>query len=306
MKHLLIRLLGIQHPTSSTEKTVALLGASIAIIAVYFCGKWATGQQGAMAILPSMGASAVLLFAVPHGPLSQPWALFAGNILSAMVGVACAILIGDQVVAAGMAVGLSIVVMHAARCVHPPGGATALAAVIGGADIHALGYSYVLVPVLLNCMVIFVVAVIFNYGFSWRRYPAGLMRYAATAPAKTAERAIQVKHIEQAMDKMDMLIDVSAEQIKQVFDKAQALLRDERIEYLDVELGAFYTNAKSGLAWSVRQIIDEYAHADPRKHMLIYRTVDGNNRSSTDSCSLEEFSEWAKEKMRPVKSEIKQ
>ena len=301
MKRSVLNLLGIQHPTSSTEKAISVLGAGIAIALVYMVSQYVSGHDGAMAILPSMGAAAVLLFAVPHGPLSQPWALFAGNTLSALVGVACALRFDNIILAAGLAVGLAILVMHLARCVHPPGGATALAAVMGGEAIRGLGLNYVIMPVLLNCLVISVVAVVFNYGFSWRRYPLGLMRYATTAAAKGKENAIQLRHIEQAMDAVDMLMDVNAEQIKQVVDRAQTLLMDERIEHLQVELGAFYTNAKPGLAWSVRQIIDEYAHCDPRKHMLIYRVVDGNNKSSTGSCSLEEFSGWAKEKMQPVR-----
>ena len=78
-----------------------------------------------------MGAATVLLFGVPHGPLSQPWALFAGNLLSAFVGVSCFMLISNTFIAAGVAVSLSMGLMFVCRCVHPPGGATALAAVIG-------------------------------------------------------------------------------------------------------------------------------------------------------------------------------
>ena len=121
-----------------------------------------------------MGASAVLLFAVPHGALSQPWNVFGGHVLSAIIGVSCAMLFSNEIIAASAAVGIAIGVMHYLRCIHPPGGATALAAVIGGEATHALGYQFVITPVLINALVMLAVAVAFNFAFPWRRYPAWL------------------------------------------------------------------------------------------------------------------------------------
>ena len=69
---------------------------------------------------------------------------------------------------------LAIGAMHYLRCIHPPGGATALSAVLGGPAIEALGLQFILTPVLLNVIVILTVAVLYNYLFYWRRYPAGL------------------------------------------------------------------------------------------------------------------------------------
>ncbi|MFX8373896.1 HPP family protein, partial [Acinetobacter baumannii] len=80
----------------------------------------------------SMGASAVLLYAVPHGALSQPWAVLAGHAVSAVAGVAAARNISDPALAAAVAVGTAILAMHYLRAIHPPGGATALTAVVGG------------------------------------------------------------------------------------------------------------------------------------------------------------------------------
>lgn len=121
-----------------------------------------------------MGASAVLLFAVPHGQLSQPWSVFGGHILSAIVGVTCARWIPNEMLAASTAVGAAIGVMYYLRCIHPPGGATALVAVIGGEGIHSLGYQFVITPILINVCVMLVVAVLYNYLFAWRRYPISL------------------------------------------------------------------------------------------------------------------------------------
>ena len=174
----LVRLLSIDSSVSSAEKLASTLGGFIGIFLISSISFHFTGASGAALIVPSMGASAVLVFAVPHGKLSQPWALFGGQLSSALVGVSCYYLVPNVFLASGLAVGLAIGTMHILRCVHPPGGATALAAVIGSAQIHALGYGYVLTPVFLNTVIIFVTAVAFNSFFPWRRYPVSLMRFA--------------------------------------------------------------------------------------------------------------------------------
>ena len=127
------RFFGIESENiSSAEKVVSSLGGFISISLIAYISYQFTGAIGAALIAPSMGATAVLLFAVPHGKLSQPWPLFAGNLVSAWVGVTCFIVIPNVFLAAGLAVGLAIALMHLLRCIHPPGGATAIAAVIGG------------------------------------------------------------------------------------------------------------------------------------------------------------------------------
>ncbi|VEA74072.1 HPP family [Serratia rubidaea] len=79
-----------------------------------------------------MGASAVLLFAVPASPLAQPWSIVGGNLVAALIGVSCGKLIGDPGLACGVAACLAIGVMFKLRCLHPPSGAVALTAILGG------------------------------------------------------------------------------------------------------------------------------------------------------------------------------
>ena len=112
---------------SHTERLVSTAGGALVIFCIFVITRASLGPAGTLLIIPSMGASAVLLFAVPHGALSQPWNVFGGHILSALVGVTCAIVIPDEIIAASLAVGLAIGAMHYLRCIHPPGGATALA-----------------------------------------------------------------------------------------------------------------------------------------------------------------------------------
>lgn len=144
----------------------------VGIIGVAQVSQSQLGLVGSASIIASMGSSAVLLFAVPHGPLSQPWSVFGGHLVSAIVGVTCVKLIPASMLAAAIAVALAIGAMHYLRCIHPPGGATALGAVLGGDAVHQLGYQFVITPVMLNAITILLVALLFNAPFAWRRYPA--------------------------------------------------------------------------------------------------------------------------------------
>ncbi|MCI0506272.1 MAG: HPP family protein [Gammaproteobacteria bacterium] len=156
---------------------MSTLGGFIGITAVILVSHDFLGADDSSMIIASMGASSVLLFAVPHGPLSQPWAVLGGHTLSAFIGVTCGVVVPDKYIAAALAVGLSIGAMHYLRCIHPPGGATALTAVIGGGAIQSLGYQFVVTPVLINACVILIAAIGINFPFPARRYPLALNRY---------------------------------------------------------------------------------------------------------------------------------
>src|SRR4030067_370588 len=117
--------LGVEiNPVSHTERLISTVGGFLGIFFILITSGWVLGDRDAtLLVVGSMGASAVLLFAVPHGPLSQPWALIGGHTLSAFIGVACAMLVPDLFLAAALAVGLATGTMHVLRCIHPPGGA---------------------------------------------------------------------------------------------------------------------------------------------------------------------------------------
>ena len=110
---------------SITEKAVSAFGGGLAILALIAISTYALPAGGAAALITSMGASAVLLFGVPHGQLSQPWPVIAGHGVSALIGVTCALCIPHPAIAAACAVGLAIGAMQQLKCIHPPGGATA-------------------------------------------------------------------------------------------------------------------------------------------------------------------------------------
>ena len=200
---------------STTEKLVAAFGGGLAILALTGISSWALPEAGAAAIIGSMGASAVLLFAVPHGQLSQPWPVIAGQAVSAIIGVTCARFIPQPILAAACASALAIGAMHQLKCIHPPGGATALTAVIGGSAIHELGYRFVLFPVLGNAIVMVLLAVLINSAFKWRRYPAILNRPAPSPVHKSTTELPPPTHEEvlAAVRSLDSFVDISEEDL---------------------------------------------------------------------------------------------
>ena len=122
-------------------------------------------------VIGSFGATAVLLYAAIKSPLAQPRNLLGGHIFSAIIGVTCYKLFGDAAISSALAVSISIAFMLMTETLHPPGGATALIAVIGSSKIHNLGYFYVLIPVALGAVILLVVALLVNNIAGKRRYP---------------------------------------------------------------------------------------------------------------------------------------
>lgn len=199
---------------SVLERVVSGAGAAVAMLVLLGVSSWVLPGMGALAVLGSMGASAVLLFAAPHGQLSQPWPVIAGHTFSALIGVACARLVPHSGVAAACAVGLAVLVMHQTKSIHPPGGATAFAAVLGGPAIRELGYSFVLLPVLANAVAMVLLAVLINFAFRWRRYPAALSLPLHPAGPEPGEVTPQEHaRVLAAVRSLDSFVDVSEEDL---------------------------------------------------------------------------------------------
>ena len=216
-------LLGVElSAVSWKEKGISAAGGIISILLLIFITERCLRLEHATALVASMGASAVLLFAVPHGQLSQPWPVLAGHGFSALIGVACAKWIPNQAAAASCAVGISIGAMHLFKSIHPPGGATALTAVLGGVAIHELGFHFVWCPVLLNGAVMVGVAVLFNGFFGWRRYPAALGRKPlAAVKGPTHDQVVE------ALRELDSFVDISEDDLIHLSRSLAALLASE-------------------------------------------------------------------------------
>ena len=151
LKHWAFYLGGDQPPVSWSERLRTVLGAFIGLLAVLTIAKFLGELSGIDEwLMASLGASALLVFALPSSPLAQPWAVIAGNTLSALVGITCANLISPPVLGMAVAASGSIFGMFMLRCLHPPAAAVALIAVLG----HVLHYRYAVFPVMVDSILL--------------------------------------------------------------------------------------------------------------------------------------------------------
>ncbi len=221
-----LKLLGIElSPVSHRERLVSALGGFVAIFAVYWTSQRVLGPAASPILVLSMGSTAAMLFAVPHGALSQPWPLLGGHLVSGLIGIACLLWSPDPILAASLATGLALGAMHYLRCIHPPAGATALAAALGNETIQAMGFAFVVAPLMLNVLIILAVAIAFNGLFPWRRYPAALVR-SRPAPASAGYAAISHEDFVYALSQLDSFIDVSEDDVMKIYGLATGRHRD--------------------------------------------------------------------------------
>jgi CBS-domain-containing membrane protein len=148
------------------------IGAFLGIASVSYLHYNMVPQSDMVMVVGSFGASAVLIYGAPSGPLSQPRNLIGGHLVSALVGVACYQLLSEYMwLAASISVATAIGMMHLTKSLHPPGGATALIAVIGSDQVHELGFYYVFIPVMAGAFIMLLIALVVNNIPSSRKYP---------------------------------------------------------------------------------------------------------------------------------------
>jgi CBS domain-containing membrane protein len=213
-------------PAGNTERIRAGIGACVGLFVTALATHMLAPGLASWLIAP-MGASAVLLFCVPASPLAQPWSVVGGNTVSALVGVACAQLVPDFLLAAPLAGCLAIGTMLALRCLHPPGGAVALTAVLGGRAVHEAGWLFALSPVALNSVLIVVAAILYN-NLTGRRYPhaqhaAEKNVHATGDPAPNARLGITETDLEAALARYGEVLDVSRDDLLAIVDDARQL-----------------------------------------------------------------------------------
>ena len=207
-------------PVAKKEIVIASVGAGLGLTITSLISHWLLGQVNLWFVAP-MGASAVLLFGIPNSPLAQPWSIVGGNMVAAAIGVTAAMTIPYAPLACGVAACLAIAVMFQLRCLHPPSGAVALTAILGGGRVHQLGYHYILTPILLNSLCLALLAILFN-NLAGRRYPHPL----AAAEAKPAPVALDVPitrdDLHQALESGELL-DIDEDDLQLLLQRAEAI-----------------------------------------------------------------------------------
>lgn len=225
-RYRLLRWLARFAPNPNTLRWRERLRSGVgALIGIGFTGALSHHLLGNASSIPyliaPMGASAVLLFGVPASPLAQPWSIIGGNLVSATVGVTAALLIPDPVMAAAVAVGVAICAMFTLRCVHPPSGAVALTAVLGGPAVRALGYEFVFEPVALQSVMLLAAALVYHAA-TGHRYPHAAPAAKPAQPAVDDAGKISRADLEAVLRERNELLDIDT-------DDLEALLRETEI-----------------------------------------------------------------------------
>ena len=167
---------------NARERLRIVFGAGLGLLLTALACQWLVPHGPLLPwLVAPLGASTVLVFGVPSSPLAQPWAVVAGNTLSALVGIACLRWIGPPELAAAVAVAAAIGLMLACRCLHPPGGAAALLMVMAG--VH--DWSFALYPVLANSVLLVAAGMLYNT-LTGRPYPHPQRSVAAVPSAPSA------------------------------------------------------------------------------------------------------------------------
>ena len=245
-----------------SEQARACVGALLGLVLTGMVSAAYLSQAtpgAAFFLIAPMGASAVLLFCVPASPLAQPWSIIGGNLVSAFIGVSCAKLLGDPMLAASLAGCLAIAAMFALRCLHPPSGAVALTAVLGGPIVHAAGYQFVLVPVGLNSLLLVLVALLFNNA-TGRRYPhSQQVHHPSIHDTKdempTERLGLKPDDLDAVLHDYNQVLDVSRDDLESLFLQAERHAYSRRFgtvrcaDIMSRDVVTVSSNSKLDAAW---------------------------------------------------------
>lgn len=196
----------------SRSQLKAALAASLALAVVAGVSHQLLNPLEHVVLLASMGATAVLLFGLPHSPLAKPRVVFFGHLIPATIGLLCSHWIPNFAVMAATTMGLVLLVMYRFDCMHPPGGATAMVPVIAALQ-APLPMSFLLAPVLLNVLLILGVSVC-------------LQRWLLT-PSSPPAAVIAPQALAHAIASHDEPVDVDSDTLQQLFQSAQAYMRQQ-------------------------------------------------------------------------------
>ncbi len=247
------------------ERAWACVGALVGVALAGLLTGLLFGADRAPLIVAPMGASAVLLFAVPASPLAQPWAIIGGNTISAAAGVLVACFTHDPALAIGLGVALAIAAMSVTRSLHPPGGAAALTAVLGGPVVAHWGFLFPLVPVALNSCLLVGSGMVFHK-LSRRQYPhvavPANVHHTADAPP-SARGGFLEEDIDRALESLHESLDIDRGDLSQLLRR--------------VELSASIRAHRAMLCADIMSrdvvTVGENAAADHARHLLLYHRI---------------------------------
>lgn len=210
-----------------TRRDMGLGSVGMAIALVFTELLCRQAGLGAPWFIAPMAATALLVFFMPASPMAQPWPVLAGSCLSATVGVACFLVLGASGMAAALAAAIATALMFALRCLHPPGAAVAVTAVLGSEAVHAAGWGYALWPVGANALCLVLLGLVLN-NVAARRYPHHHARPAPEALLPAQPDGILPVDVDAALASFDELLDIDREDLEEIIARAQAHARERQ------------------------------------------------------------------------------
>ncbi|MEZ0168450.1 HPP family protein [Microvirga sp. TS319] len=220
---------------SHVEQIRVCAGVLLGILSLGLLGMESRDLVDGLPLLSApLGASAILLFALPGSPLAQPWSILGGNMISACIGVACARWIPMELPAAAMAGTLAVAAMFVLRCLHPPSGALALMAVLGGPAIKAAGFGFAIWPVGAASLAMIAVALVFN-NLTGKRYPhlskpAPVNRHQTSDPAPMERVGVRPSDFDTVLNQYDQIIDMDRESLEDLFRQVEMQAYNRRFD----------------------------------------------------------------------------
>ncbi|MFC0167879.1 HPP family protein [Pseudoduganella danionis] len=225
MRALLQRWLPGPATTNLREQLRGAAGMLLGLfIGALLCQQLLATSQLHISLIAPMGATAVLLFALPASPLAQPWSVIGGNVVSALVGVACVHWLGaslNPALLGALAAALALTAMFALRCLHPPGGAVALITVIGGPAVQAAGYHFAMLTVLANSAMMVLLAILYN-NLTGRSYPHTQQAHIANLHATkdevpTVRLGFKPDDLDAVLRQYNQVLDISRDDLHALF-----------------------------------------------------------------------------------------
>ncbi len=212
----------MSHPVRHSQILIPAIAACIAILIVGTISRTLIETTAvAHFLIASMGASSLMLFVLPTSPLSQPWSLFGGHMVSGFIGISCALLINDIVIASAVSVTLAITAMMYLRCLHPPGGATALIPILMVSEIQEVGFQFIFFPIAINTLSLLLLSLLVNRLVLHRHYASHSVPEPLQVQEET-EAIIQsspftAEDLTFAFEMMDNYIDVDEDDLFRIY-----------------------------------------------------------------------------------------
>ena len=212
-------------PLSAREALRAAVAISVAMLLTGILSTLLAPGALAPVLTASMGASAIILLALPTSPLAQPWPFIGGQLISITIGITLARWVQPPLLACGLAIFLTTFAMFRLRCLHPPGGAAALIPILAHHEAQQFGYGYLLTPVALNAILLLVLAWGLNRLLG-RAYPHSSHApmpdpHGVGNPLPTARTGIQAEDVRAVLAKERVMPDIGAAELQRLMAQAE-------------------------------------------------------------------------------------